>query len=181
VKIEVGGRSDTDPTDTPTMRAYLAETSPDLAECSPFSVRTVGPERTFWEKAMLLHEEAHRAGGAGPKLRMSRHYYDLHCLIDRLIKRGTAKDAVVDLKLFKAIADHRAVYFKRSKEAQATLKPGTLRLRPADGSLGLWKSDYEKMSEVMFWGDPPSFEEIIATVEEFETSFNREAGSSTAG
>ena len=38
-----------------------------------FNVRTVTPERTFWEKAMLLHEETFRTLGAGPKARLARH------------------------------------------------------------------------------------------------------------
>lgn len=73
VIIEVGGRSDTDPTETPEIRAYIAETAPDLLECAPLRVRTVAPVRTFWEKAMLLHEEAHRGSGGGPSARSIVH------------------------------------------------------------------------------------------------------------
>jgi hypothetical protein len=171
VKIEVGGRSDTDPNETPAIRPYLEKAAPDLKECAPFRVRTVAPERTFWEKAMLLHEEAHRGSSQGPKARLSRHYYDLHCLIEAKIAAKAADDS----DLFEAVANHRVVYFKRSKEAQQTLKPGTLRLRPADGTEAAWRSDYERMTDVMFFDDPPSFDKIMRSIVEFEASYNRAA------
>jgi len=61
------------------------------------------PRRTFWEKAMLLHEETFRPGDkARRKAYMARHYYDLF----RLIKAGVAAEAAADLDLFRRIAAH---------------------------------------------------------------------------
>jgi len=67
VKIELGARSDTEPSVVPEIRPYLAEALPGEFKDSAFRIRTVAAERTFWEKAMLLHEEAYRAGSKGPK------------------------------------------------------------------------------------------------------------------
>jgi hypothetical protein len=36
---------------------YLAEALPEIAPDAGFSFRTLAAERTFWEEAMLLHEE----------------------------------------------------------------------------------------------------------------------------
>jgi hypothetical protein len=77
VKIELGARSDTDPSTMPDIQPYLAEALPGRIEEADFRVRTLAPERTFWEKASLLHEETYRAGGKGPPARLARHYYDL--------------------------------------------------------------------------------------------------------
>lgn len=62
--------------------------------------RAYTPERTFWEKAMLLHEETFRSSAGGPKARLARHYYDLW----RLITKGVAVKAVADHELFARVA-----------------------------------------------------------------------------
>jgi hypothetical protein len=54
VKIELGARSDTEPTQDIEIRPYLSEAFPELFKQARFSVKAVSPKRTFWEKAMLL-------------------------------------------------------------------------------------------------------------------------------
>lgn len=127
VKIELGARSDTEPSATPEIAPYLAEAFPDEVPDARFTVHAVAPERTFWEKAALLHEETYREGSATPKARLARHYYDLWCLITR----GVAERAARDTALFDRVAAHRAVFFRRSRDAQASFKPGSIRIVPA--------------------------------------------------
>jgi hypothetical protein len=57
VKIEMGARSDTEPTEDIDIIPDIQKAFPDLFTQATFSVKSVTPERTFWEKAMLLHEE----------------------------------------------------------------------------------------------------------------------------
>ena len=45
-----------------------------------FGVRSVLPQRTFWEKAFLLHELFQKPVDKIDIRRMSRHWYDLHRL-----------------------------------------------------------------------------------------------------
>jgi hypothetical protein len=118
VKIELGARSDTEPSATPEITPYLAAALPGEIADSRFTVRAVAPERTFWEKAALLHEETYREGSAAPKARLARHYYDLWCLITR----GVAERAEADTGLFDRVAAHRAVFFRRSRDAQESFK-----------------------------------------------------------
>jgi len=35
-----------------------------------------------------------------------------------------------------------------------------------------WRVDYDQMSESMFYGDKPAFDEILTVVGEFEQRFN---------
>ncbi|GMV23483.1 MAG: nucleotidyltransferase [Acidimicrobiia bacterium] len=168
VKIELGARSDTEPSATPEITPYVAEVFSDELPGSQFSVRAVAPERTFWEKVALLHEETFREGSAAPKARLARHYYDLWCLITR----GTAERAVRDKDLFNRVAAHRAVFFRRSRDAQASFAPGSLRIVPAADRLALWRRDYDAMRESMFFGDVPDFAEILSVVGRFEEDFN---------
>ena len=169
VKIEPGARSDIEPNETPEISTYLEQALPQAVLAAPFAVRTVAPQRTFWEKAMLLHEETYRDAGGGLKSGLSRHYYDLHCLI----KAGVATKAAADLELFERIAAHRAVFFRKKKAAQESLQPGTLRLLPNDNCLAAWKQDYEKMRGFYFFGEPPKFDEIMREVGAFEKQFNQ--------
>ncbi|MBT4642482.1 MAG: nucleotidyl transferase AbiEii/AbiGii toxin family protein [Deltaproteobacteria bacterium] len=78
VKIETGARSDTEPIETIKITPYINDAFPNLLPDSAVEVRAVLPKRTFWEKAMLLHEETFRPGGRGAqKEYLARHYYDL--------------------------------------------------------------------------------------------------------
>jgi hypothetical protein len=168
VKIELGARSDTEPSAEPRIMPYVAEALPDVSGDCAFPVRAVAPERTFWEKVALLHEEGHRTGVATPKARLARHYYDVWALI----QAGVADRALADPGLFARVAAHRVVFFRKSQEAQASLQPGRLSLLPSSERRSAWRQDYEAMRESMFFGDAPTFDDILAVVAEFEQRFN---------
>jgi predicted nucleotidyltransferase component of viral defense system len=169
VKIEMGARSDTEPCETAWIQPYVAEAFPELAGISSFSLRTVAARRTFWEKAMLLHEQTFHPAGERRKARLARHYYDLWCLI----KRGVASEAAQDRGLFERVAKHRQIFFKLAGVDYSTLRKGTLRLMPPQEQLADWQSDYRAMHTEMFIGTPPTFDEVLAAVRQFEQEFNR--------
>ena len=81
VKIELGARSDDWPHETKAIQPYVIEFFPALDPDATFSVSVLAAERTFWEKACLLHEETFRPADKPRKHRMARHYYDLWCLL----------------------------------------------------------------------------------------------------
>lgn len=168
VKIELGARSDIDPADAPLIEPYLAQTFPNLLGDSRFAVRTLAARRTFWEKAMLLHEETYRPAD---KLRgrfMSRHYYDLWCMI----RQGVAAEAPADEGLFERIAAHRKVFFRYNWMDYGTLQPGTIRMVPLPVQRAAWEQDYAAMREAMFFGEAPEFAEILRVVGELEQQLN---------
>lgn len=169
VKIELGARSDTEPVEMPLIQPYLAEAFPELLTESVFPLRTVAARRTFWEKAMLLHEETFRPPDRPRKARLSRHYYDLWCLI----QKGIAAQAMADLDLFEQVARHRQVFFRQSWVDYSTLCRGRLRVLPAPEQLADWRRDYEAMREEMFFDEPPPFDEVLAVVRQFEEAFNQ--------
>ena len=172
VKIELGARSDIEPSAEPPITPYLAEALPDVSGDCTFTVRAVAPERTFWEKVALLHEESHRTSGAAPKARLARHYYDVWALI----QAGVADRALADPDLFARVAAHRVVFFRKSQEAQASLQPGRLRMTPPSELRTAWKQDYDAMRESMFFGEAPTFDAILTVVADFERRFNRGPG-----
>jgi hypothetical protein len=168
VKIELGARSETEPVENPIIQPYLAEAFPDLLGDSAFALKTVAAERTFWEKAMLLHEEGFRPADKPRRVRLSRHYYDLWCLI----RKGIAAQAITDPELFNRVARHRQIFFKIRWVNYDTLRKGTLRLLPPPEQLNGWRGDYEAMRKEMFFDEPPSFDEVLAVIQQFEEAFN---------
>jgi hypothetical protein len=171
VKIELGARSDDWPHETKTIQPYVTELFPSFASDSAFLVRVLAPERTFWEKACLLHEETFRPSDKPRRIRMARHYYDLWCLL----RAGVGERALANIQLFKRVAEHRKIFFRFSWVDYTTHKPGTFRLVPPSGHLPKWKADYEAMLGPMFFGETPSFEEMMAAALEFENTFNATA------
>lgn len=77
--------------------------------------------------------------------------------------------------LFERVAAHRVAFFGYSWMDYSTLRKGTLRLRPLAGQMTAWRADYDAMRTEMFFGEPPSFDEILRVVGEFERRFNQAA------
>jgi Nucleotidyl transferase AbiEii toxin, Type IV TA system len=168
VKIEFGARSDPWPAESRTVRPLAADAFPKVFEKQDHQVEALLPTRTFWEKAMLLHEESHRPAGRQLRPRMARHYYDLY----QLIKKGVARQAVATPDLFDQVARHRQVFFRMAWMGDyASLKPGTLRIGPLPEHVEDWRGDYAAMAE-MFRGDPPNFDSILQTIRAFQDEFN---------
>lgn len=170
VKIELGARSDDWPHEEKTIQPYLAEVFPMLAPNARFTARVISAERTFWEKACLLHEETFRPVDKPRKLRMARHYYDVWCLL----REGVGDRAFADKKLFRRVAEHREIFFRHTWVDYDTHKPGSFRLVPPNEQLASWAADYKQMQGSMFFGDAPTFDEILIAVAAFETRFNQQ-------
>ncbi len=164
-------RSDDWPHEEKNILPYVIEHFPALDPDAEFPVRVLAAERTFWEKACLLHEETFRPADKPRKLRMARHYYDLWCLL----RAGIGDRALEQTALFQRVAEHRELFFKHSWVDYSTHKPGTFRLAPPGDHLAEWRADYEAMLGPMFFGDTPSFKEMMAAAAEFGKTFNATA------
>lgn len=74
------------PTEMINITSYVEEALPQLFQGRPNLIKLVKAERTFWEKATILHKEAHRINNRTP-IRYSRHYYDLYQMSKSEIKQ----------------------------------------------------------------------------------------------
>jgi hypothetical protein len=171
VKIELGARSDDWPAEPKNLTSYVLEQFPALGHEPHVPVRVLAAERTFWEKACLLHEETFRPADKPRKLRMARHYYDLWCLL----RAGVGERALADMNLFNRVAEHREIFFRHSWVDYTTHKPGTFRLEPPAAHLPDWRADFQQMLGPMFFGEVPTFNEMIASAATFATRFNATA------
>jgi hypothetical protein len=164
VKIELGARSDHWPVEVMSIKPYVSNAAGKMA-IEGAQVRVLGAERTFWEKATILHAISH---GSKLRTRMSRHYYDVGEMVDSPIYGK----AIQSIDLLIKVAEHKALFFKDSKAHYDLAKPGILRLMPLDEHLVQLNDDYRQMQE-MFFEDPPSFESVLEKLKTAEEEINR--------
>lgn len=166
IKIEFGARSDPWPAHERPVHPVIAEVFPQLFTQPETIVHALTPERTFWEKAMLLHEETYRPADKLRRPRMARHYYNLY----RLIQSGIAAKAVQDIDLFEQVLKHRSVFFAHSWVDYKAMTPETLRLLPLPNQEQSWRQDYLAMQAEMFTEAPPNFNAVLDLIRQFEDS-----------
>lgn len=132
-------------------------------------VSTVLPQRTFWEKAFLLHELFQRPLDKMDIARMSRHWYDLHYLT----KAGFAEKAMQDKALFEAIRNHRKVFTKVPGVDYDILSPKDFGLFPPTEKEVDWNNDYKKMIESYIYRDAPTGNALATSLSELTEEFKK--------
>ena len=167
IRLEIGALAAWTPAKQAVITPYAAEYYPQVFEHPGTSVLTVTPERTFWEKATILHQEANRPERLDMPLRYSRHYYDLY----RMAHSSVKETAISQPDLLRKVVDFKMKFYPRSWAQYPDAKPGTLRLVPADYRLPALESDYESMKGMLF-GDIPSFEAVMEAVRQLENEIN---------
>ena len=168
VRLELGARSDHWPAEDGVVRSYAAEVMPEQFKEPECQVRTLAAERTFWEKATLLHALAHKPLEKPLGNRMSRHYYD----VAKLYQSPFGPRALADRGLLKQVVVHKSVFFRSGWASYATAAPGTFRLIPPAERLAPLKADYRTMQTNMIFGDSYEFEELMAVIAEVEAKIN---------
>ncbi len=167
VKIECGARSDRWPVAPQSLAPYLAEAFPQAFPDATFTVPVLGIERTFWEKATILHAEAHRPAGKPVPDRFSRHYSDLAALAAH--PAGVAALDRTDLR--ERVAAHKQVFFAAAWANYETAVPGTFKLIPSPERLNALSADYRAMQD-MFFRPPSRWPDVVATLSALETRIN---------
>jgi hypothetical protein len=163
VKIELGARSDHYPVEQATVTPYVTESFPDALTDDATGVRVLGAERTFWEKATILHMLHHMPASKKFAPRMSRHYYDVF----QLSRSPILDKALNNMDLLDRVATHKSVFFKSAWANYESACPGTLRLVPPDGIAAELKQDYLAM-QPMFFHEPPDFNAILNALQDLE-------------
>lgn len=163
----MGARSDHWPAEEQTIYPFIEEVTPNTLLNSSVSIKTLSAERTFWEKATILHQFAHFPEDKNVPERQSRHYFDFYRLLNSIIKNS----AVIDLTLLERVVKHKLIYFTSTWANYETARKGSLTLIPDNRVLKLIENDYEKMAE-MFYGEKIQWSEILDTIQQFQYYFN---------
>lgn len=167
VKVEFGARADHWPVETMTIVPYIVNVPGDR-DVEGVSVRVLAAERTFWEKATILHMIYNYPTEKNVPLRMSRHYYDISAMADSQIY----KRALENISLLKTVAEHKALFFKANWAHYEEATPAGLRLLPREDQMIALKKDYRQMQQ-MFFEEPPTFDQIIEKLRGIEKEINR--------
>lgn len=170
VMVEIGARSLMEPNKDIQLRSILADNYPesDFADAY-FTVPTVIPQRTFLEKAFLLHEEFQKPLENIRIDRMSRHIYDLEKLMDT----DFARDALSRPDLYHSIVEHRRMLTAMKEVDYSTHVPEKINFVPPVAIIDLWRRDYETMQSNMIYGDSLSFSRLIDRIKELNERFRQ--------
>lgn len=150
------------------IRSYVAETFPAAFDKPSCRVMAIKAERTFWEKATILHAEAFRPESKPLPLRYSRHYYDLAMMAaDPRVKES----AFGDLGLLSTVVDFKTKFYPAAWAHYDLAVPGSLKLVPTDDNIKNLANDYAQM-QVMFFGDIPRFDDLMDSLKHLEQEVN---------
>lgn len=169
VKIESGAKSALDPNQPRRITPYVDDDLPDL-NLAVDGVTTVDPERTFWDKVVIAHglrrwfdKHGQLKGGQ----RVTRHYYDLH----RLMGADLGPTAAANLQLGADCVAHARMFFNSPDLDLASAAPGAFALTPTPEMRAALAQDYQAMRGMIF-GDPPAFDDILASIADLEARLN---------
>lgn len=168
IRLEIGPLASWTPNELREIRPYGAERFPQVFERPGTTVRAISVERTFWEKATILHQEAHRPPDSPQPSRHSRHYYDLH----RLFRSEAIRErALAAPELLGDVVEFKSKFYRSRWSSYETARFGTLHLSPPDARIEALRRDYDGMKAMLF-GTIPSFEEILHDLAALERAVN---------
>jgi len=168
VKLEFGSLTDQQPVGRHSVRPWVAEVLPNAFPDWQCEVIALEVERSFWEKATILHTEYHRPIDKPTPDRFSRHYADTAALA----KHPFASQAVGQHELRSRVVQWKSQFFGSSWANYDQAKPGTFRLVPPPERLPALRRDYQAMRE-MYLSEPVGFDDILTTLAELENRVNR--------
>ncbi len=168
VKLEFGSLTDQQPVGRHAVQPWVAEVLPAAFSDWKCEVVALELERSFWEKATILHSEYHRPTGKTTPDRFSRHYADTAALA----KHPTASKAIDQHALRNRVVQWKSQFFGSSWANYDKAKPGTFRLVPPAERQAVLRRDYQAMRD-MYLSEPVSFDEILATLAELERRINQ--------
>jgi Nucleotidyl transferase AbiEii toxin, Type IV TA system len=167
VKLELGSLTDQRPTETHEVRAWVVDDFPAAFGDWQCQVIALELQRTFWEKATILHAEYHRPEDQPTPDRYARHYVDMA----RLLQHASAPAMLRDHALCARVVEWKGRVFARQWARYDLAKPGTFRFVPPSGRRTALARDYAQMRS-MFLSAPPAFDAILDTLDDAERRLN---------
>lgn len=167
VKLEFGSLTDQQPTGHHTIWPWISEIFPTAFANKQCEVIALEIERSFWEKATILHAEYHRPLDKPLRDRFSRHYADTAALANH----PEAIKAIDHHDLRNRVVSWKNLFFRDSSANYRWAKPGTFHFVPRTERLPELRRDYKLMRD-MYLTEPVSFDDILKTLLELEHRIN---------
>ncbi len=167
VKLELGTLTDQQPIGRYPITPLIAQAYPALFEGWACQVTALELERTFWEKATILHAEFYRPAASPTPSRYARHYFDMA----KLLMHRQASQFLSDAAQCARVVDWKSRVFARSWARYDLAKPGSFRLLPPTTRQTDLAQDYATMRP-MFMTEPPPFADLMMQLEQAEQTLN---------
>ncbi|MCG3203603.1 MAG: hypothetical protein KCHDKBKB_00274 [Elusimicrobia bacterium] len=168
VRLELGARGEQWPAEWAEVIPYAAEVVPKPFKNPSCRVKALSAERTFWEKATILHMLYYLPSTKRIPDRQSRHYYDFV----KLYETESGQKAIADLGLLRNVVTHKSIFFASAAARYDLATPGNLKLLPPPNRKKELEDDYAKMREMIF-GTPPPFDELMSELGQIEGLINK--------
>ena len=167
VKLEFGSLTDQQPTGRHLVTPWIADVLPEAFPDWKCEVVALEVQRTFWEKATILHTEFHRPADKPTPDRFSRHYADTAALATQ----PDASKAAGDDELRSRVVHWKSRFFGSSWAKYDEAVPGSFRLVPPPARLPSLRQDYQAMRD-MYLSEPASYDDILASLAKIEDRIN---------
>lgn len=169
VKLELGTLTDQQPTGHYPIQPLIASAFAALFSDWQCEVVVLELQRTFWEKATILHAEYHRPPDSPTPDRYARHYFDMA----RLLALANAPLFLADKAQCERVVDWKNRVFARGWARYDLAQHGTFRLVPPEVRQADLARDYATMRP-MFMTEPPSFEALMMVLADAENAINHQ-------
>ena len=155
MRLEIGPLASWVPSARHTIRPYASEILPELFESPACEVVAITAERTFWEKATILHQEAHREAqipSATPATTMIfTNWLPVLFELPPWPRSGFCK----------IVVEFKRQFYPSTWARYDLAVPGKFKLLPAtEPHLRHLERDYREM-QVMLFGERPEFGSIL--------------------
>ena len=167
ILLEIGPLASWSPFSTYEISSFVSHKFPQFFENPTCKVATIVAERTFWEKATILHQEANRAADKKIPLRHSRHYYDLAIMARSSMKN----EALSSLELMEGVVVFKQRFYSSAWAKYEDAKIGSFKLLPPEFRYKELKADYTSMRNMIF-DKYITFDEIISILKDLEDEIN---------
>jgi len=163
IVLEISARSLIEPSAKNGVKSVISENLPIETTLVNSQIITAVPEKTFIEKAFLLHE-IFTSNGRMLANRKSRHLYDLEKMMDKEF----AIKAISDNDLWNTIRHHREKFTHINGIDYSRDIRSTICLIPPVQVIDDWQQDYESMQTTMIYGNSLTFDELINRIKQLE-------------
>jgi predicted nucleotidyltransferase component of viral defense system len=167
VILELGPLAAWTPHKAAVITPYAAEQYPKIFSSPACLLRVVTAERSFWEKATILHQEYHRPNSKPMPGRYSRHYYDVF----KMAQSSIGDSALEQIDLLPRVVEFKERFYKALWSNLCDACPGSFRLLPPPMRIPDLARDYQSMSP-MFFHEEPQFDAILESLQKLEMRIN---------
>lgn len=168
VRLEIGPLAALTPTEDVTISPLISKLNLKIMNNNETIIKTVSPERTFWEKILILNQEAHRPVDRKMPSRYSRHYYDVY----RISLTKYKNIAYNNLELLTQVREFKKKFYPVGWAQYDLAKPGLFTLVPSEERIKELRVDFSNMKEMINDDSINSFDDLLIYIKQLENEIN---------